>query len=80
MFSCNLNTKLNDIEVEIVHHKGLFKGSGGQLFGQFLGGYAETIISKVIASSGGKYADYTKAELKSVANDGNSLKLKYQIA
>jgi len=54
----------DSIKVVINHLQDLFNGNGGLMFGHFLGGYTETIISFIVNNHlGGKFNDYGKAEL-----------------
>lgn len=54
----------DSVKVVINHLQNLFDGNGGLMFGYFLGGYAETIISFIVNNHvGGKFSDYCKAEL-----------------
>lgn len=79
LLNCELNEKQKTISVVIDHFKGLFDGDGGEFFGQFLGGYAETIISRIVESTDGKFKDYTKVKLIKASKDGMSFELNYEI-
>jgi len=54
----------DSVKVVVNHLQDLFDGNGGLMFGYFLGGYSETIISFIVNNhTGGKFNDYSKAEL-----------------
>lgn len=79
ILACNVNG--DNVKVVINHLQELFYGNGGLMFGHFLAGYAETIISLVVNShSGGKFNEYSKAVLiKTNQSDKYTLELEYQL-
>lgn len=47
----------NEIKINIIHFNELYDGEGGQIFGHFIAGYCETVVSKIIEShSSGRFA------------------------
>jgi len=74
-------TKKNNVKVVINHLHGMFEGEGGRLFGHFLAGYCETIISLTIEShEGGKYHEYTGGKLLNInQSDKYTLELNYAL-
>lgn len=71
----------DSVKVVINHLQDLFDGNGGLMFGHFLAGYSETIISYIVNShSGGRFNEYCKAELlKTNQSDKYTLELEYQL-
>jgi hypothetical protein len=72
----------DSVKVVINHLQGLFDGNGGLMFGYFLAGYSETIISHIIDThEGGKFNEYSKAVLiKANQSDKYTLELSYQLS
>ncbi len=79
ILACSVNG--NNIKEVINHLQGLFIGNGGLMFGYFLGGYSETIISYIISNhKGGKYEEFSKAHLITTnQSDRYTLELEYQL-
>lgn len=72
----------DSVKVVINHLQGLFDGNGGLMFGYFLAGYSETIITYIIDThKGGKFNEYSKAALiKANQSDKYTLELSYQLS
>lgn len=71
-----MTARLNDDSavVSVAHLRRLFTGEGGTLFGFFLAGYAETVMSKLISKhKKGKYSDYSRVKLVSVNTKGDNM-------
>jgi len=66
MLSCKLMKDLK-VKVSITHLQGLFKGPGGLMFGNILGGYCETVISRIVTEHGGKFTDCTQVKFNADA-------------
>ncbi|RMG21752.1 MAG: hypothetical protein D6732_26895 [Methanobacteriota archaeon] len=61
--SVQLNNK-NVIKVTCTHYNGLLDGDGGTLFGNFLSGYFESVISHIVKGhTHGTYNDYLSCEI-----------------
>lgn len=69
------------VRVVINHLKGLFEGPGGLMFGHFLAGYAETVISQIVCEHRvGKYCDCGGVQLTSTTQlDRYSVELSYSL-
>ncbi len=80
ILSCKV--KNDSVKIVINHLQGLFDGNGGLMFGYFLGGYAEKIISHLINThKGGKFNEYSKAILiKTNQSDKYTLELSYKLS
>lgn len=79
ILACNVHG--NTVKVVVNHLQDLFIGNGGLMFGYFLAGYAETIISCIVNNhSGGRFNEYSKAILIRInQSDKYTLELEYQI-
>lgn len=69
------------IRVSVTHFRKLYEGEGGTLFGSYLAGYSETVLSHILNGHKlGKYGEYTKAKLKeTVTKDDNIVEFAYEL-
>ncbi len=72
------------VDVSLTHLKGLFEGEGGLLFGYYLGGYCQRLLTEIVkthtrGSSPGKYSDYRAVLLESVTSrSADTVVLRYK--
>lgn len=56
----------NEIEVKIIHLNGLYQDEGGRLYGYFIAGYCETVVSQLVeGQSSGKFAGCDSVSISS---------------
>ena len=74
-----LTTDLNNdkILVEIVHFNKLYEGEGGQIYGHFITGYCETVVTQIIKKhDSGKFRNYENVSIsKGPIFDGGTVRL-----
>lgn len=73
--------KNDQVKVVVNHLQGLVEGEDGLLFSNFLAGYSETIIGKIISMhDGGKYDEHTSATLlNALQSDRYTVVLEYKL-
>jgi|GEM_PF-7040424 len=64
----NLTHKIKDtnahtVVVDVTHLEGLFEGEGGEMFGHFLAGYFEKVISYIVKHASGEYEEYDSVKI-----------------
>lgn len=53
-----VRTDQDEITIEVVHLNGLYEGEGGQLYGHFISGYCETVVSQLVdGHTSGQFAN-----------------------
>lgn len=74
--------KNGHIKVSVTHFRKLYEGHGGTLFGGYLAGYSETVLSHILDGHvNGKYGEFTKAKIKeTVTKDDNIVEFVYELS